>query len=251
MVRRYVIPSVLIVAVALGAGGLSYAGSKETRVTATCGFKVVIHLANAVVQTPDYSRFIAFLALEEVGSAVGSGVYGQVAARQRVNTAVFSRNVRWRPSAGLGTFALTVPDTAGPRAGRLANATCDQMVATIKAHRTATVDSQIKVIQSRIDSSQKELSKLTRIRREDRTNAQAASLATLSDTILGNSRLIASIRSLPPDEIAVIARAAGAETTTTGSLNKNLLIALVAALFVCFLYILVLEIIAERKRQQV
>ncbi len=247
MIRRYVVPCVLILTVALGAGGVSYAGSTDTRHKASCGFQVVIHLSNQVIPNPDFQRFIASLALQEVGSAVTSGIYGKVATKERVNTATFSQSVAWRPSPGLGTFVLTVTDPVPRQAIRLANATCDEMVSTIKANRTAAIESQIKVIQKRLDVFQKDVAKLIKLPRNKRTTAQNTSFATLSDSILFNSKLIANLRSLPPDEISVLSRAVGAAATKTGSLSKNLLIGLVGGLLACFLYILVLEIIAERR----
>lgn len=247
MLRRYGLPSALIMVISLAAGGLASAGTSETVHSARCVFQVFVRLSRDITQTPDYQKFIAGLALQQVDTAFASGLYRQVATHEKVNAVSLARNAETRPTPGLGTFSVSVADSDPKRAIRLANATCDQFVATIKMQRATAIDAQTKRIQDRIASIQAEAKRLEAIPAKKRTAAQNASLQAQKTAIVFNSALIANVISLPPDDISVLARATGTERRETGSLSKNMLIAIIGGLLACFLYILVGEVLAERR----
>lgn len=245
MVRRYVVACALIMAVSLGSAALAHAGTSSTTYVTNCTFQVFIHLSRNPPISPDNQRVIASLALQQVTTAYASGLIGQIARREKVSPVY-----RVRPTAGLGTFLVTVQDPDPKRAVRVANAICDLSTQAIKKQRAAEIAAQVKGVQDRILAIQTELKRLEKIPSKKRTLADNAALQGQRSAIVFNSTLIANIISLPPDEIIVLSRAANTGRKQTGSLSKNVIIAIVGGLLASFLYILVGEVVAERRRTQ-
>jgi len=231
-----------------GIAGLAHAASATTRFASTCVFQVVVHLSRNPPQTPEHQQFIATLGLQQVGTAIASGIYPEVARTQEVDPASFQNNVFTRASPGLGSFVVTVSDTNGHKAIALANAVCDEFIARIKAQRSREVASQVKNVEDRIATIQAEVKKLEAIPEARRTAIQVASLQGQRGALQFNTAVIANLISLPPDEISVLSKATVAARRQTGSLSRNLIIALVGGLLACFLYILVGEVIVEARR---
>lgn len=245
MGRRYVLVCALIMTVALAVGGLSYAGTSGSIFTANCTFQVFVHLSREAPQTPDNAKFIATLALQQVSTSVASGLYNKTAQAKKVDRASFT--LVTLPIPGLGSFVVRVTSDDSNRAVLVANAVCDQFVATIRAQRAAEVDAQIKGVQDRITTIQAAIKRLEKKPANKRTAEEKAFLSGQRAALIGNANVIANIISLPPDNISILSHASGTDETRKGDLTKSMLIALVGGLLACFLFILVSEVLAERR----
>jgi hypothetical protein len=248
VLRRYVLPCIVILVVAASAGGLAFARESGSIYQTSCVFQVVVRLSREPPTTPEHEQFIASLALEQVSTAIASGLYGRVGTATKLNPGAVNAKTLTRPAPGLGAFVVTVSDDDAVRAVRLANSVCDEFVATIKRLRRDAVDAQVKEIQDRIASIQSDLKGLQKVPVKKRTTTQTALITGLQGAVLFNSQLISNVVSLPPDDISVLSRAASVEKKQAGNLSKDMIVAGVGGLLACFLYILVGEVLAERKR---
>ena len=90
------------------------------------------------------------------------------------------------------------------------------------------------------------MAKLAAIPAAKLTPPQKVTLQTRTAQILYNSQLMANITSYPPDEVSLLSPAGTVNKQKIGDLSKKLVIAGVAGVLVCFLYILIGEILAMR-----
>ena len=246
MLRRYVLPCALILLISVGAGGLAYAGQAKTVYSSSCVFQAFIHLSREDPSTPEHAQFIAGIALQEVDTALASGLYKRVSATEKFPAGIIASETATQPAPGLATFAVTVTDPTPVRAPRLANAVCEEFVSSIQKQRATQVAAQVKAVSDRLDSIQKEVTQLEAIPAAKRTALQKVTLQTRKSQLIYNAQLMSNITSYPPDEVAVLSRAAVVQKQQTGELSKKLLIAGVGGVLVCFLYILIGEMIAMR-----
>ena len=246
MLRRYVLPCALILFVSIGAGGLAYKRQAKTVYSTNCVFQAFIHLSREDPSTPEHAQFIGGLALQEVGTVASSGLYRRVSAREKTPAGVIASETTTAPSPGLGTFFVTVMDPSPARATRLANAVCKEYVSSIKKNRADQLAAKVRAVQDRIDSIESEVAKLAVIPAAKLTPPQKVTLQTHTAQILYNSQLMANITSYPPDEVSLLSPAGTVNKQKIGDLSKNLVIAGVAGVLVCFLYILIGEILAMR-----
>ena len=137
-------------------------------------------------------------------------------------------------------------DPSPARATRLANAVCNEYVSSIKKNRADQLAAKVKAVQDRIDSIESEVAKLAAIPAAKLTPGQKVTLQTRTAQILYNSQLLANITSYPPDEVSLLSPAGTVNKQKIGDLSKKLVIAGVAGVLVCFLYILIGEILAMR-----
>ena len=241
------VPCVLILTIALGTAFVVYETGTNVRFGAPCTIQAFIHLSQENPRTPDDQKFINNLAAQAVTTAVGAGVYSDVARALKIDATGLAANTRTTPAPGLGVFYIVVFDPDAARAITLANAVCEQFVSTIKKQRAAEVSSQLARIQERIATIQKEVRRLQAISRPtptDRANLQAQRAA-----LIRNQVLIAGIISLPPDDVSVLTRARSTVRKESRSLRQSLVIAAIAGILACFIYILALEAFLERKRR--
>lgn len=248
MLRRYVLPCLLILLLSAGAGSVAYVGQTKTVFLSACEFQAFIRISREDPSTPEHQQFIGTIALQQVGAALASGLYSRVGESEKVPSATIASETTILPAPGLGAFTLTMTDPSSERSTRLANAACDEYVRSIKKQRAAQIDAQVKVVQDRIDSIQAEVVRLSAIPFKKLTNDQKAALQAKKGALVFNYSLIANLNSFPPDAVSVVIRAVSAQKKQTGNLSKKLIIAGVSGLLACFLYILVGEILAERRR---
>jgi len=248
MVRRYVLPCFLILVVAGAAGTLAFARESGVVYSSSCVFQAVIRLSREAPTTPEHEKFIRGLSLQYASTAVASGLYTRIGKAQSAPPAFVASHTYTAPSPGLGAFLVTFTHIDPKSAVRYANAVCDEYVSTIKKLRADAIADQVKGVENRITSLSSDLKKLEAVPAAKRTAVQNASIGGLRGALLINSQLISSIVSFPPDDISVLSRAAVVERKEPGDLSKNLIIAGVGGLLACFLYILVGEVLAERKR---
>jgi hypothetical protein len=248
MVRRYAPACLLIMAVSLGSAALAYQASAKEGVRTFCVFQVVVRAPQTAPPnaSTEFIKFTNTLATNLVTAATPT-VYKEVAAVEKVKPNVIQRQTRITKGPGLGGAAVVVSDTQSNRAIRRANAICAQYVTTIKKNRTDQVTANIAAIQARISAIQKDLGSLLGIAPARRSAVDKAMIIAHSRAITNNANLSASIRSTVPDEIYMVAPAENVTKTTSVSLRKNLVIALVAGLLVCFLFILIAESVTERR----
>ena len=235
-------------AVSLGSAALAYKASAKEGVRTFCTFQAVVRPPQTQLPIPG-KEFISFtntLATNLVTAAAPT-VYKEVAKAEKVKPGVIQRQTRLTKAPGVGQTGVLVSDTQAARTIRRANALCAQFVATIKQQRTDQANAQIAAIQSRIVAIQKDLSKLLAIAPARRSPVDKAYIVAHTRGITQNANLIAAIRSGVPDAIHVVTPAETVQKTTSVSLPKNLVIALVAGLLVSFLYILIGESVAERR----
>jgi len=247
VIRRYLLPCVLIMAVSVGAAEIAYASSRKTQFSASCSFQALVHLSQAQPQSADFLDFYNRLAANEVSIAVASNPYAAVAKRERVDAGKLADSTTVQPIPGLGLYGLRVIAAESRAALVEANGLCDQIVKSIIKHRADDNASQIKDLNARIKTLQTELKRITVIPPAKRTTVQSATLQAQEQALSGNAAQIAGILSLPPDSISVLIRAVNAQGYDPRSQSKNLLIALVGGLLACFLVVLLGEVIAERR----
>lgn len=248
MLRRYLIPTTLIMILSGGAAALAYRETSTIRFSATCVFQAAIYLSRNPPSTPEHQEFIALLAIQQVGSAIASGTYTRAATATGIEPSTLVRNISTHGAPGLGAFVVTARDPARETAKRMANATCEDFVTTIKAQREKEIAAQIEIVEGRIATVQAEIQRLESIPLAQRTRKDTVLIQSQRLALQYNSTVFANIISLPPADIAMLSPAAGANRSRIGSLRNNLIIALVVGLLACFLYILVGEVIVERRR---
>jgi len=249
VIRRYLLPCVLIMGVALGAAGLAYKQAKKTAFADTCTFQVLVHIAQQQPQSADFLDFYNRLGANEVSIALMSNPYIPVGRANKVEAGTLAANTTVLPISGLGIYSVRVLAKERASATQLANAMCDQIVADIKDHRANTLNAQISDLENRITGLQADLKRLSAIPPAKRTIEERATLQARQEALAGNTAQMASILSLPPDNVSTLIKATDAQAYDPRHLSKDLLIGLVAGLLVCFLYVLVGEIIAERREK--
>src|SRR5438093_13522707 len=104
MVRRYVLPCVLILLLAGAAGGLAYKRESGVADSSSCVFQVVVRLSREPPTTPEHEKFIGSLALEQVSTAVSTGLYARIGKAQSVAPAFLATHTATLPAPGLGAF---------------------------------------------------------------------------------------------------------------------------------------------------
>jgi hypothetical protein len=246
MLRRYVLPCALILLVSFGAGGLAYLGQAKTVYSTNCVFQAFIHLSREDPSTPEHAQFIAGIALQEVDTALASGLYTRVSEREKIPPGLIASETKTASAPGLGTFAVSVMDPIAPRATRLADAVCDEYVSSIRKQRADQVAARVKTVADRLNSLQKEVNQLAAIPAAKLTPIQKVTLQTRKAQVIYNSQLMANLTSYPPDEIAMLSRAGNIQKQQTGELSKKLLLAGVGGVLLCFLYMLIGEMLAMR-----
>ena len=249
MFRRYVLPCALIMAVSYGTAGVAYIGAGSDRFKASCGFEVVLGLTQQPLQTKEAIAAHNSIAQKEVLVAAAGGVFADVAKAQNMKTNDLKSETLFSSIPGLGTFNVIVYQRDPKRAGTLVNAVCDEFVATVKKQRTTEIDTNKKAIEKRISTAEAEVRRLAAIPKNKRTSADVAVLISQQAILRANVQRLASLLSLPPDNIAVLTRAGGGQKIDDRSLGKNVLIALIAGLLACFLLVLVGEMVAESRRR--
>jgi outer membrane murein-binding lipoprotein Lpp len=246
MLRRYVLPCALILLVSFGAGGVAYLGQAKTVYSTNCVFQAFIHVSREDPSTPEHAQFIAGIALQEVDTALASGLYTRVSGHEKTPSDLIASETKTGPAPGLATFAVFVMDPIATRATRLADAVCDEYVSSIRKQRADQVAAQVKTVADRLNSLQNEVNQLAAIPAAKLTPIQKVTLLTRKGQVIYNSQLMANLTSYPPDEVALLSRAGNIQKQQTGELSKKLLIAGVAGVLVCFLYILIGEMLAMR-----
>jgi hypothetical protein len=245
VLRRYALPSLVILIVSLVTAAIAYKAGHELTYQAGCLDEVFVRAPSTQQgsATPDFLRFTNSLAATQIALATPE-VHREVTKSQHLTFGTYAANVHILPAPGIATFQASYTDKDPAVAKRVANATCTAFVSVMKKQRADEINQNISVIEGRLKTTQAELQKLTRIAPKKRTPAQRLTIATDGEVLKANSILVASLKSLPPDNITVLTPAANATPKPTTSLKKYLLIALLAALLAIFLYILVGEAIS-------
>ena len=249
MLKRYVIAGLLIIVVAVAAAGIAYAAKSKLTYNASCTVEVFVRApaTNPPTPNPDFLTFTNNLAANEVQLATPT-VYGDLAKATKLSVGEIFGKVQIQPAIGIGAFRVSATDTDPKRTKTLASSGCSTYVSVIEKQRANELTNDLNAIQRRIDSLQKDVSRILKIRASSRTDAQVLTLATEQEAIRTNSLLVVQYKSLPPDNVTVLTPAGTVTSMRSVSLKKYLLIAAVAALLVIFLYILVVEALAPQDK---
>jgi hypothetical protein len=249
VLRRYILISILIIVIAIATTGLAYSSGNKLTYRSYCTVQVFVR-APAVgtgQPNPEFLQFTNSLAANEVGLATPTA-YKEIAQKLKTTTGLVTNEVALLPAPGIGAFAVTVSDPNAERAKSLANTACNTYVDVIKKQRATELNNEVKTIQDRLNSIEAVLKKLLAIPAKKRTTSQAIELQTQSQALKFNAVLIATYRSLPPDQISVLRPAATVTAAHSISLKKYLLIAGAAALLSIFLVILIGEALSPSNR---
>src|SRR5688572_29169245 len=130
MVRRYVLPCVLILVIAGAAGGLAFARESGVVYSSSCVFQAHIRLSRENPTTPEHEKFIGSLALQQVSTAVASGLYTRIGKAESVPPSFLATHTATFPTPGLAAFLVTFTHVDPKSAVRFANAVCDEYVAS-------------------------------------------------------------------------------------------------------------------------
>jgi hypothetical protein len=249
MIKRYLIASVLIIVVAFGAAGIAYQAKSKLTYNASCTVEVFVRApaTNLPTPGPDFLTFTNNLAANEVSLATPT-VYGLLAKTEKLSVGEVASKVQLQPAIGIGAFRVAATDSDPRRTKKLAQDGCSTYVSVVTKQRANELGNDLKAIQKRIDSLQKDVTRLLKISASRRTPSQALTLATEQEALRTNSLLVVQYKSLPPDNITVLTPATNVSSMRTVSLKKYLAIAAVAALLVIFLYILVLEAVSPQRK---
>ena len=249
MIKRYLIASVLIIVVAFGAAGIAYAAKSKLTYNASCTVEVFVRApaTNQPTPGPDFLTFTNNLAANEVSLATPT-VYGELAKAENLSVGAVAGKVQILPAIGIGAFRVAATDTDPKRTKSLASSGCSSYVRVVTKQRANELSSDLKAIQTRINSLQTEAARLLKVPAARRTPSQALTLATEQEALRTNSLLVVQYKTLPPDNITVLTPATNVLSTRTVSLKKYVAIAAVAALLVIFLYILVLEAVSPQRK---
>ena len=246
MIKRYLIASFLIIVIAGGAAGLAYKAKSKLTYNASCTVEVFVRAPalNAGTPNPDFLTFTNNLAANEVQLATPT-VLGDIAKSQKLTVGEVASKVQILPAIGIGAFRVSATDSDPKRTKSLASAGCSTYVSTIVKQRAHELDSDLKAIQKRIDSLEKDVARLSKAKASARNTI---SLATAQEALRTNSQLVVQYKTLPPDNITVLTPATGVVSMRSVSLKKYAAIAAVAALLVIFLYILLVEALSPQRK---
>ena len=249
MIKRYVTASVLILIVAFGAAGIAYGAKSKLTYNASCTVEVFVRAPATSLPppNPDFLTFTNNLAANEVALATPT-VYGVLAKAEKLSVGEVASKIQILPAIGIGAFRVVATDSDPKRTKALAQDGCSTYVSVVTKQRANELSNDLKAIQKRIDSLQKDVTRLLKISASRRTSSQALTLATEQEALRTNSLLIVQYKSAPPDNITVLTPATNVLSMRTVSLKKYLAIAAVAALLVIFLYILVLEAVSPQRK---
>jgi hypothetical protein len=247
VLKRYVLPSILIIVLAAVAAGIAYKAKSKLTYNALCTVEVFVRApaTAAASATPDFLTFTNNLAANEV-SAATPAVYRELAKSSHLSEGAVASKIQILPAIGIGAFSVSVTDPDPKVTKTLAGSACTTYVNVVKKQRATELSTAIKEIRGRIATAQKEITRLGKIRR--RTAAETLELATQQEVLNTNSLLIVNYTSTPPDEVGVLTPAASVIPKRSASLKKYGLIGGVAALLVIFLYILVGEAFMPQQR---
>ena len=249
VLRRYALPCALILLIALASSLISYAASAKPRFAAGCYFQVVIHQTQQPPLTKEEVDFSNRVSQHEVALALQGGALAAAAKTLKLGSVKDLGPITTPAVAGqLGSFVVGTLLKDPTRPPKVVNAACDQIVATVIKQRSDELAQQTKAVQSRIKTIQAEITRIQKIKPRKRTIADLAQLQTQRAALAGNATYLATILSLPPDEIGIVSHATRSKSFDPRDLKKNLVIALVIGVLLCFTYILVGEVIAERRR---
>jgi len=251
MVRRYFVPCVVIIAVALVGALASYKTSYKKRFSASCTFQIVLvpQPANQVLSVDGIDANNR-LAAAQLQIAIATGLYGATAAEQGVKPALLAGNVVTNAQPGLGLFATRVIARDAKTAVALDNAICSKLVTAIAKQRTDQINEQVAQAQGRMDSVQTLITALEKVPAKKRTTSQKVQLKAQAQALNTLGAQIAQLLSQSPGNIIVIKPAGSGSRYDPRSLRKNLLIALAAGILACLLFIMVAEIVLERARSR-
>ena len=249
MLRRYILISILIIVIAIATAGLAYSAGNKLSYKTYCTIQVFVR-APAVgtgQPNPEFLQFTNSLAANEVGLATPNA-YKDIAVKEKMTIGGVASELAVLPAPGIGAFAATVADPKADRAQSLANTACNTFVDVIKKQRATELNSEVKAIQDRLNSIQADLKRLVAVPPKKRTANQAIDLQTQSQALKFNTILIATYRSLPPDQISILTPAVAVTAAHSISLKKYVLIAGAAALLSIFLVILLGEALSPSNR---
>jgi hypothetical protein len=249
VLRRYILISILILVIAIATAGLAYSSGNKLTYQTYCTIQVFVR-APAVgtgQPNPEFLQFTNSLAANEVGLATPAA-FKQTAEKEKITIGRLSAALKTFPAPGIGAFAATVTESKPEAAKGIANTACTAFVNVIKKQRADELNNEITQIQQRLNSIQTDLKKLVAIPPKKRTSSQAIDLEAQSQALKFNTILMATYRSLPPDQISVLTPANTVLSQHSISLKKYLLIAGAAALLSIFLVILIGEAVSPQNR---
>jgi hypothetical protein len=250
VIKRYAVASAIIMTVALATAGLAYAAGSKLTYSAFCTAEVFVRAPATALPAanPDFLAFTNSLAANEVASASPT-VFQQLAQEAHLSTGALAGTLLVTPAPGIGAFRVTVTDTDLNRTKRIARSACPTFVGVIVKQRADEINRDVTGIEGRLKTIQAEVKRLQAIPPKKRTPEQIVSLITQQEALKLNAFLIASLRSLPPDNITVLTPATSVTAMRSISLKRYALIALVAGLLAIFLFILVSEALSSPNRR--
>lgn len=244
MMRRYVAAVVAVFVVSVGSGFVVYQARTERGFVASCVFQGAPPVTGQL-PTPDLLNANAEVAQESVRVAQQSDLYARVAAANGTTAGALAGETKVVPAIG-SLYVVTVRDPNASRAVRLSNALCGAHVAQINAQRRADRDAQAASLQQQVARLESRAATLSA--KPARTSGEDAELGATAAAIAGSRAQVATVLSAPVGGVSVVTASRGAGPYRSGSLTRNLIVGLVAAVLISFLVVLVGEVVEERRR---
>jgi hypothetical protein len=250
MTLRYVMLTVVVVAVALATGIVVHELSGSTRYRASCQFQLSLPYSTTQPGS-DLLVYNRRQAADQLARAQLSDLF-VTAARQAGVTPGEAAAAESIVQVSDGSFSLTAT-TADPRtAVKVANALCRAYVKQLTAQLSSEQLAEQNGIRAQITSLEQRLTGLVRRYGVHPAPSTAVDERATKDAIGRNQAYLAFALSQPPYDISVLSAAQGAGITSTKpSLSKSLIIAAAAGLLLSFLLILAVETVRKRPAVEV
>ncbi|HET9050560.1 MAG TPA: hypothetical protein VFO60_02590 [Candidatus Dormibacteraeota bacterium] len=245
MPTRYVVPCAGVLVLALLVALVVY---RLTPVTdaASCTFRDALPASSTGTNT-DAIAAQAERAANAVAEAGRADIYSGPARAAGVDPGTLAAGTTVTQLPLTATFTLQVTNDNPDLATGLANRMCDSYVARLSSQDAQRRTSESDGLRDKIASLNQAISALQTEPAEQRTPADQALLAAQQQAAATDQAILAQVLALPPDDITVVTRSAGAVRSDTRSLGRNLLVAGAAGLLACFLVVLAGELYLERR----
>jgi hypothetical protein len=245
MVRRYLVPCLLVVAASMLIALVTYASGSVDYV-ATCSFQETLPLT-AVATNPENLNFQARQASIDVGLAGRGDVFVGPAKAAGMEPSQLSGRFTVTPINDTGIFSLSVNDSQAKRAGQLANGICANFVTAIRDYHTKARDDEVTVLRQKIGQLQDSIAELSKTPATQLAPADLAYLEAQKHAVVTDQQLLANTLSSVPPIVTQLTTAGPGIRHDTRNLSRNLIVGGIGALLACFLVILVGEIARDSR----
>jgi len=245
MVRRYLVPCLLVVAAAMLIALITYAAGSVDYV-ATCAFQESLPVTS-VGTNPENLNFLDRMAGNDVNQVGRGDVFAGPARAAGIDPSSLNGHFTITPVGDTGTFTVAVSDSQAQRAGDLANGICGNFVKAILDRHNKARDTEIAQLRDQIASLQTSVASLEKTPAGQLPPADQSYLDAQKRAVITDQQLLAQTLSMPQADVSVLTQAGAGARHDTRNLSRNLIVGGIGALLACFLVILVGEMARDSR----